>query len=83
MFTDRKRFYFRYPGCKVARGVRWSLADKPHTAITVNKPNCVNMYAGVTAYSVTKAHVFAGTTGMATTFKNKAGNAAKNITTAE
>jgi hypothetical protein len=42
MFTDRKRFYFRYPGCKV-RGVRWSLAGKPQAAITVNKPKCVNL----------------------------------------
>jgi hypothetical protein len=82
MFTDRKRFYFRYPGCKV-RGVRWSSADKPHAAITVNRPKCVNMYAGVTAYGVTKAHLVAGTTGLANTFKTKAGNDAKNITTAE
>ena len=82
MFTDRKRFYFRYPGCKV-RGVRWSLAGKPQAAITVNKPKCVNLYAGVTAYGVTKAHIVAGTTGLAPRFKTKAGNDARNITTAE
>jgi hypothetical protein len=82
MFTDRKRFYWRYPGSKVL-GVRWSLADKPHAAFTASNPKCVNMYAGLTAYGVTKAHIVAGSTGMATTFKTKSGNTARNITTAE
>lgn len=82
MSTDRKRFYFRHPGSKV-RGVRWSLAGKPTTAFTVNKPKCVNMYAGLTAYGVTKAHLVTGTTGMTSGFKTKRGNLAKNITTDE
>ena len=57
------------------------MADKPTTVFTVNKPKCVNMYACLTAYGVTKAHLVTGTTGMTSGFKTKRGNLAKIITT--
>ncbi len=82
MFTDRKRLYYRYPGSQV-RGIRWSLADKPFAATMVNRPKCVNMYAGLTAFGVTKAHLVTGTSGMQSTFTTRRGDIARNITAAE
>ena len=50
----------------------------------MNKPLAVNLYGGITKFGViTKAHLVAGTSKMATEFKNKKGHGAKNITAAE
>jgi hypothetical protein len=83
MITDRKKFLFKHPGVKVS-SVRWSLRGKPATAYTVNNPECVNMYAGLTKYGVTKAHLVVGTSRQPSKgYKNKKGAVARNITGAE
>lgn len=82
MFTDRKRFLFRYPGTRV-RPVKWLMQGEEHLAMAVNHPQCLNVYAGITRYGVTKMHVVAGSSKHTTTFKNKNGQPAKNITSAE
>jgi hypothetical protein len=43
----------------------------------------LNLYAGITKWGITKPHVVTGTTGMKSTFTNKKGQPAKNITTYE
>ena len=82
MITDRKRFIFNYPGERVAH-TRWSFADSPTAVYHATSYRCVNMYAGLTKYGVTKPHLVTGTTGMATDFKNKQGNKSRNITEQE
>lgn len=82
MFTDRKRFLFRYPGTRV-RPVKWVLQGEEHMAVAVNHPQCLNVYAGITKHGVTKMHIVAGSSKHKTTFKNKGGDPAKNITAAE
>lgn len=82
MFTDRKKFQFFYPGAKV-RYCKWVIKGQGHTATSVNHAQCVNVYCGLTKYGMTEIHVVAGSSNHKTEYKNKKGNAAKNITTAE
>ena len=70
MITDRKKFHFKYPGCRVKR-VQWVRRGEQRTADRPNNPMCVNMYAGITCYGVTKAHLVTGTSKMTTNFKNQ------------
>jgi hypothetical protein len=82
MFTDRKRFLFSFPGTCV-HPVTWVKRGERREALTVNHPLCVNVYAGLTWYGVTKLHIVAGTSKHKTTYTNKKGGVAKNITQAE
>jgi transposase len=82
MITDRKKFHFKYPGCRVKR-VQWVRRGEQHTADRPNNPMCVNMYAGITCYGVTKAHLVTGTSNMTTHFKNQKGQKSRNITSEE
>lgn len=82
MFSDRSKIYFRYPGRKVHR-TEWILKGGQRTASSPNNPMAVNIYAGITKYGVTKAHVVAGTSKHSTKYTNKKGQPAKNITSAE
>ena len=82
MITDRCKLFFRYPGTSVKR-VEWVLKGEPRTAFKPNKPSCVNMYAGITKYGVTKAHIVTGTTKMVTHYKNMQGGDSRNITSEE
>jgi hypothetical protein len=82
MFTDRKRFEFRYPGVKVSKG-KWVVRGQKHEEYKVNHAQGVNLYAGFTVYGMTKAHIVAGTSQHKSTFQNKKGQAARNITSAE
>ena len=82
MFTDRKRFIFAYPGTCVHH-VTWVKRGERREAFTPNHPLCVNVYAGLTWYGVNKLHIVAGSSKHKTTFKNKKGSVAKNVTQAE
>lgn len=79
MFTDRKKFLFKYPGCSV-KPVQWLAAGEQMQAGMVNRPMCVNVYAGVTRHGVTKCHVVAGTSKHTSSYVTKKGQAARNIT---
>lgn len=85
MFTDRKKFHFRYPGSKVkpCRWVKGPAKSSKSTAYQPNKPQCLNVYAGITRYGVTKPHVVAGTSKYTSVHMNKKGQQAKNITASE
>lgn len=82
MITDRKKFHFKYPGCRVKR-VQWVRRGEQRTADRPNNPMCVNMYAGITCHGVTKAHLVTGTSNMTTHFKNQKGQKSRNITSEE
>lgn len=83
MFTDRKRFNFRYPGSKVKASMWRSKKDKKPTAKRSSSPQCLNIYCGITKYGATACHIVSGTTGYKTKFKTKSGNVARNICSAE
>jgi transposase len=82
MFTDRKKFLFLYPGCKVKR-VQWVRKGQGRQAWAVNHPMCVNVYMGITKHGVTACHVVAGTSKHKSPHTNKKGQPAKNITSSE
>lgn len=82
MFTDRKKFPFTYPGTKV-HPVSWVQEGQRRQAAQVNHAQCVNVYAGITKFGMTKLHVVAGTSQHQTTFHNKQGDVARNITSDE
>ena len=85
MFTDRKKFHFKYPG-KSVKAVRWELVGTARRTGEVwqpNKPSSFNVYGGITKHGVTKLHVVAGTTGHTSVFKTSSGKQARNITADE
>lgn len=82
MFTDRKKFYFQYPGKRVRR-VQWIKKGEARTSFKPNHPSGLNVYAGITKWGVTKFHIVSGSTGHKSQFKNKKGQEAKNITSQE
>jgi hypothetical protein len=86
LFTDRKRFYFSYPGSKV-KGYRYRLRSKGEVedkaAFQPNHPQCLNIYAGISRFGITPIHVVAGSSKHKTTHTNKKGQPAKSITMAE
>lgn len=83
MFTDRKKFYFRYPGTSVSL-VRWELESRATQVdpgvYQPNKPQAVNIYAGITPFGVSSARIVAGTSCHKSDFTNKQGKQASNIT---
>lgn len=82
MFTDRKRFEFKYPGVKVSK-CKWVIKGQRHEAYMPNHPDGVNVYAGFTVYGMTRAHIVTGSSKHHSQYKNKQGKPARNITTAE
>lgn len=82
MFTDRKRYYFRYPGSKVP-SVQWHEAGEPQYVVKANRPKCVNVYMGITKFGTTGPVLITGTSRQHSTYTTKAGKQARNITAAE
>lgn len=86
MFTDRKRFYFRYPGSKVQPS-RWAKVGpnrpKKQGVYRPNHPQCLNVYGGITKFGVSKLHEVAGSSKHKSSFKNEKGQVASNITKEE
>jgi transposase len=85
LFTDRKKFHFRYPGSKV-KPAKWVLGSAKGSCAAVNQPNhpqCLNIYAGISKHGVTAVHVVAGSSKHTTQHTNKQGKQARNITSSE
>lgn len=84
MFTDRCRFYWRYPGSAV-QGVRYCLRSQKHAegVYSPNKPMCYNVYGGITRFGPTKLHAVAGTSKAKSQYLTKQGKISQNITMAE
>jgi hypothetical protein len=84
LFTDRKRFYFKYPGSKV-KMVRWRLGgnDERDEVFQPTNPQCLNIYAGISRHGMTGVHVVACTSKHTTRYVTKKGTSARNITSAQ
>ena len=82
MFTDRKRFYLQHPGSKVQPSV-WVVEGERQKAFRASNPICLNVYLGITCHGPTACHFVAGTTGMTSKFKTKAGHASRSICASE
>jgi hypothetical protein len=82
LFTDRKKFSFSYPGSKVP-AISWVVEGARREALTVNHPQVVNVYAGLSKYGLTSLHIVAGTSGGMSLYKNQQGKRARNITMQE
>lgn len=86
MFTDRKKFAFRYPGTKV-KSKKWIFKSKGgkkgNKCWQPNNPLRVNLYMGITKFGVTKVHKVTGSHGMKSTYFNKKQQPARNITAHE
>ena len=82
VFTDRKRFLFKYPCCPVRR-YAWVRKGKKRVARKVSKAMSVNVYVGITKFGITKLHCVAGTSNMKSKHTNLKGQHARNITKSE
>lgn len=85
LFTDRKKFHFKYPGA-VVRRVRWvtkSGRSKEAGVCRPNHPSVYNVYGGISRFGVTKLHPVTGTTKLVTDFKTVKGTSSRNITASE
>jgi transposase-like protein len=85
VFTDRKRFYFKYPGSKV-KPVRWVLGGSRSTSDEVfqpKNPQCLNIYAGISKHGMRAVHVVAGSSKHTTGHVTKRGTPTRNITSSQ
>lgn len=82
MFTDRKRFEFKYPGVKISK-CQWVVRGARHEQCKVNHAQGLNIYAGLTPYGLTTAHIVTGTSSHKTLYTNKKGQPSRNITSSE
>lgn len=82
MFSDRKRFMFKYPGCQV-KPVVWVRHNERHEATHSTRPQSVNVYCGVTVFGMTRPHCVAGTSKHTSQYVNKSGHKSRNITSDE
>ena len=81
MFTDRKKFHFRYPGSKVLT-CSWKLRSKKNEGgvFQPNHPSTFNVYGGLTSKGTTRLRPVTGTTKKKASFMNAKGQPARNIT---
>lgn len=79
MFTDRKKFLFKYPGSQKMSCYWVEKGQKPRVNKVTN-PMAVNVYAGITKYRVTKVHFVAGTSKLKSHHTTLKGQPARNIT---
>lgn len=82
VYTDRKRFQFRYPGEKV-KPVFWSKDGQRQQVAVASHPCSVNVYHGLTRFGTTDPHIVAGTSKHKNIYMNKQGKPSKNIIAAE
>lgn len=63
LFTDRTKFRNKYPGSQVGR-IRWgrkgASGDGSNRVVRPTNPLCLNVYAGISKWGVTKFHIVAG-----------------------
>lgn len=82
MFTDRKRFMFRYPGSTVKK-MQWVKKGQRRTATTCDHPMVLNVYVGLTKFGMTKPIAVTGTSRYSSVYHTQKGTPARNITSAE
>ena len=79
MFTDRKRFQFRYPGEAVEPG-QWVEVGQRWEVLSASHPRSYNVYCGLTVHGCVAVRPCVGTTGMHTRYQTQRGQQARNIT---
>lgn len=82
LFTDRKRFYFRYPGQPVGHGGYENRAH-PREAVPASHPQGVSLYAALGPEGVVAMRAVTGGCTKARGNKTLAGGTARSITTGE
>lgn len=82
MFTDRKRFLFKYVGSRLTR-VTWVERGKRRGAMWVNHAQGLNIYLGLTPNGLTNVKFVTGTSNMTFHYTTKKNQKARSITTAE
>jgi transposase len=85
LFTDRKKFHFKYPG-SVVRPVRWvtkSGLNREAGVCRPNHPSVYNVYGGISKFGATRLQAVTGTTKLATDYKTLKGTSSRNITASE
>ena len=83
LFTDRKRFLFRYP-CATVRRCEWLEEGEERSASAVNHPQSLNLYAGMSLHGTTQPHLVEGTSKRGPSrYLNQQGQPARNITASE
>ena len=84
LFTDRKRYYLRFPGARVTKGAWYDRAKgRRPGAWQPTKPACANVYGGIACNGTTALHFVAGTTNQRSEFRTLRGQPARNITKKE
>jgi hypothetical protein len=83
VFSDRKKFVWQYPGCKVPHEC-WlqegDFVEAPHLA---GSRRGVNVYCALTPHGLTAMHLVSGTWGHKSPYVTRAGKPAKGINTPE
>ena len=82
LFTDRSKFHFYFPGSAV-NPTQWLPEGEARRNQKPNHPLAVNVYLGIKDGAVTELHIVTGTSGQKSTYKNKKGGEARNITSSE
>lgn len=82
VFTDRKRFTFRYPGTRVKQAY-WVEKGQTVEVKKASHPLSFNVYCGLTKYGTTRVHPVTGTSKQKSKYTTKTGKPARNITAAE
>jgi hypothetical protein len=82
MFSDRKKFHWRYPGKGIRRS-EWKRVGEKRVAFKPNNPNTYNVHAAVTPFGATPLVAVTGTTGLKGIHLNKKGQPSRNITQSE
>jgi hypothetical protein len=86
MFTDKKKFAFRYPGTK-HKSQTWIKRSKGgehgNKCFKPNNPQSANLYMGINKWCKSKVHKVTGSSGMQSKFINQKGKPSRNITSQE
>lgn len=82
LFTDRKRFEFKYPGSPIGP-VEWVEQGQRREVVTSTNPMSLNLYMGISVFGVTSCHFVAGTSKHKSNYTTKKGKPSKNICASE
>lgn len=82
LFTDRARFFFRYPGQPWGHG-GWESRGHPRRAVPASHPQSVSLYAALSPKGIVAMRAVTGGCTRARGNKTLAGHTARSITTGE
>jgi hypothetical protein len=84
LFSDRKKFVFKWPGSRVDLTGRWEvMGEESEGVFQPTHPQVLNGYAAISVHGVTTFHVVAGTSKFKHNHANKKGQPARNVTSGQ